>query len=187
MEEKEIKTPCKYISLAVKCAGTGIKSACRAIALCLKNIYVTVTEIEQDAENPAGLNASDSPAEGEKPAGIPAVEVVEKEETAATQVKAEVSNESREKTKTEVLKKIKYTFKYHNLKAKEVNVAMDFDDWNIRPMTRRKEGNWYATIEVSPGKYAYKFIVDGEWAKDHKNLKSQPDGYGGESSVLEIN
>ena len=36
------------------------------------------------------------------------------------------------------------------------------------------------------GKYLYKFIVNGKLIKDPQNPKSKPDGYGGESFILEL-
>ena len=81
-------------------------------------------------------------------------------------------------------KKIK--FKYYNPKAKDVKFTGDFDNWELKQMNRNSSGVWVIAVDLAPGKYSYKFVVDGQWKKDPKNPNSQSDGFGGESSVLEL-
>lgn len=50
--------------------------------------------------------------------------------------------------------------------AKEVFVAGTFNNWNARAQRLKrtgKEGHWVATLDLPPGRYEYKFIVDGRW------------------------
>ena len=49
--------------------------------------------------------------------------------------------------------------------AKAVFIAGTFNDWNLKdiPMKRLKSGKWKASIELAPGSYEYKFIVDDNW------------------------
>ncbi len=51
------------------------------------------------------------------------------------------------------------------VRAKEVFLAGSFNDWNPKalPMRRRTKGEWRATLRLEPGRYEYKFVVDGEW------------------------
>ena len=53
-------------------------------------------------------------------------------------------------------------------KAKKVCIAGDFNDWNMTLMSLKKERrrNLEDQTWLSPGKYEYKFIVDGMWAQD---------------------
>lgn len=90
----------------------------------------------------------------------------------------------RELLKVEVPKKKKITLDYFNPQAKEVKFAANFINWSPIPM-EKKNGLW-STLELSPGQYLYKFIVDNQWIKDPKNTKTQPDGFGGLNSVLEV-
>ncbi|MCZ2078643.1 MAG: glycogen-binding domain-containing protein [Bryobacterales bacterium] len=49
--------------------------------------------------------------------------------------------------------------------AKAVFLAGTFNNWdpaNI-PMRQISEGEWTAELELAPGRYEYKFIVDGVW------------------------
>ena len=49
--------------------------------------------------------------------------------------------------------------------AREVFVAGTFNDWNPKshPLKRNGEGNWALPLDLPPGRYEYKFIIDGEW------------------------
>jgi len=79
------------------------------------------------------------------------------------------------------------TFSLESPEAKEVYIAGDFNDWseNSDPM-KKNDGVWEIIMELSPGEYQYKFLVDGVWTNDPDNPKRVPDPYGGENSVLTI-
>lgn len=48
-------------------------------------------------------------------------------------------------------------------------------------------GAWVAKHEVSDGSYSYKFVADGAtWLADPGNPSSEPDGFGGVNSLLEV-
>jgi 1,4-alpha-glucan branching enzyme len=49
--------------------------------------------------------------------------------------------------------------------AKDVFVAGTFNDWNPHQerLVRNKSGQWRATLWLEPGRYEYKFIIDGVW------------------------
>jgi hypothetical protein len=52
--------------------------------------------------------------------------------------------------------------------AKEVSLCGSFNGWSPEgtPMTRRKDGQWDATVGLVPGRHEYKFVVDGQWMPD---------------------
>ncbi len=72
--------------------------------------------------------------------------------------------------------------------ASEVSVAGSFNEWDPEadPLTKGDNGIWRATLELEPGTYEYKFVVDGEWVTDPENPETVPDPYGGENSVLTV-
>lgn len=79
---------------------------------------------------------------------------------------------------------VKFVLKDHQ-NAEKVYVAGSFNNWLTYDLPMKKTGNnWEITIDLNPGKYYYKFIVDGQWIEDPANLKGEPDGVGGENSVL---
>ncbi|MGD9691367.1 MAG: glycogen-binding domain-containing protein [Phycisphaerales bacterium] len=50
--------------------------------------------------------------------------------------------------------------------AKEVFVAGTFNDWNPKshPLSPSSDGSsWRITLDLPPGRYEYKFIIDGLW------------------------
>ena len=48
------------------------------------------------------------------------------------------------------------------------------------------DGVWEVTVVLAPGKWQYKFIVDGQWIADPNNPEKIDDGFGGSNSVLTI-
>jgi 1,4-alpha-glucan branching enzyme len=61
------------------------------------------------------------------------------------------------------------TFTYTDPNAATVEVAGEFNDWKPQAMTKDESGNWSTTVNLEPGQYGYKFVVDGEWKFDPKN------------------
>ena len=53
----------------------------------------------------------------------------------------------------------------HAPDAKEVFLAGTFNDWNPKalPMHRTRGGEWAHTLDLPPGRYEYKFVIDGHW------------------------
>ncbi len=73
--------------------------------------------------------------------------------------------------------------------VERVAVAGDFNAWDsgADPLERRRDGSWQVTLELTPGFYAYKFVLDGErWEPDPAARQSRPDGHGGQNSVLAV-
>ena len=44
-------------------------------------------------------------------------------------------------------------------------MAGDFNAWNTEatPMKKGRGGKWAVYLDLPPGRYEYKFVVDGEW------------------------
>jgi len=83
----------------------------------------------------------------------------------------------------------KIMFFYHNDDAERVMLAGDFNNWNTAQIRFAKtNGVWCAEIPApQPGRYHYKFVVDGErWLDDPSNGLKAPDNYGGFNSVLNV-
>ena len=69
--------------------------------------------------------------------------------------------------------------------ARTVALAGSFNDWNQSQTLFAREGDgWVCRINLAPGKYAYKFVVDGNWITDPANPVSEDDGNGNINSVL---
>ena len=72
--------------------------------------------------------------------------------------------------------------------AKLVSLCGDFNGWSphATPMKRHGDGHWETTVALAPGRYQYKFVVDGYWMPDpqaHENVWNQ---HGTLNSVVEV-
>ena len=72
--------------------------------------------------------------------------------------------------------------------ARAAAVAGTFNNWNIQKTPMRKEtGNaWKATLSLAPGRYEYRFVVDGQWLSDPNAKESVPNKFGSTNSVLVV-
>ncbi|MEI6085363.1 MAG: glycogen-binding domain-containing protein [Verrucomicrobiota bacterium] len=73
--------------------------------------------------------------------------------------------------------------------AKTVTVAGEFNKWNAtaNPLQKDAAGLWTTTLSLKPGKYPYKFVVDGNWQTDPTAAETADDGLGGKNSVKVVN
>ena len=71
--------------------------------------------------------------------------------------------------------------------AKSVAVAGSFNGWSTsQTLLERRGGRWVKTVKLAPGRYAYKFVVDGLWLIDPGNPAREPDGGGNVNSVVVV-
>jgi 1,4-alpha-glucan branching enzyme len=65
-------------------------------------------------------------------------------------------------------KLMKAEFSLSAPQATSVFIAGDFNQWNLstHPLTRDKKGVWKISLAVGPGRYEYRFLVDGQWQND---------------------
>ena len=78
-------------------------------------------------------------------------------------------------------------FEFRDAGAKEVFVSGDFTNWDKKlPLRRLPRGIWRRKIGLKPGRYEYKFIVDGAWRIDPHNDNHVRNFTGTLNSVKEI-
>lgn len=71
--------------------------------------------------------------------------------------------------------------------AKSVALVGTFTNWNPAQAFFTREGDvWVCRVELPPGKYAYKFIVDGNWITDPANPATEKDDKGNANSVMVV-
>ncbi len=71
--------------------------------------------------------------------------------------------------------------------AKSVILAGSFNGWNTDGYRMVRKGNsWKFPVRLQPGKYTYKFIVDGQWILDPANPLFEENEHGTGNSVLWI-
>lgn len=77
-------------------------------------------------------------------------------------------------------------FAFDAPQANDVAVTGSFCDWQtLYPLKQQKNGAWKRTLEITPGRHEYRFVVDGEWRDDPGSDDRVPNPYGGMNSVLE--
>ena len=69
------------------------------------------------------------------------------------------------------IKRRKITFAFETSDAKKVILMGDFNNWSPKKhlMKKNENGIWTKIVMLLPGKYEYKFLVDGEWKEDPQN------------------
>ena len=72
--------------------------------------------------------------------------------------------------------------------AKRVFIAGTFNNWNEKDTEAYfvEDGIWEAVLELNPGIYEYKFIVDGNWVIDPNAFAYVDDGFGGKNGAFEV-
>ena len=71
--------------------------------------------------------------------------------------------------------------------ASVVVLVGTFNEWNQSQLLfAREEGGWVCRIDLDPGVYQYKFIVDGDWLLDPSNPDTAEDEAGNVNNVLEV-
>lgn len=76
-----------------------------------------------------------------------------------------------------------------NTNGARIAVAGDFNGWDpqVTPMTRDENlGVWQACVQVPPGRYHYRLVVDGEWIPDPYNNSVEENPYGEVNNVVEV-
>lgn len=87
-----------------------------------------------------------------------------------------------------------HTFEYDETNWHEavstVEVSGSFNTWAEPPaapaLTRGNDGVWRLTLTLGPGSHSYKLIVNGTWIADPANPNTEPDGFKGVNSVIEL-
>lgn len=72
--------------------------------------------------------------------------------------------------------------------AKEVHVVGDFNGWKVGNDSTMEinDGNWRKRVNLNPGRYHYRFVIDGNWAEDPENPAKVKNPFGELNSIVEI-
>lgn len=79
-------------------------------------------------------------------------------------------------------------FEFHSERAQAVFIAGTFNEWrsDATPMIPLGEGRWVKELVLLPGRYEYRYVVDGEWVSDPLVPEQIPNPHGGHNSVLVV-
>lgn len=77
------------------------------------------------------------------------------------------------------------TFAFEAPEAEHVLLVGDFNDWTLDGSEMQPIGGvWTKVITLGPGRYRYRYVVDGQWQSDPSNAAIAPNPYGGHDSIL---
>ncbi|MBR7145764.1 MAG: glycogen-binding domain-containing protein [Lentisphaeria bacterium] len=71
--------------------------------------------------------------------------------------------------------------------GKNVSIAGNFNDWDPTAkamLDKNGDGVYRCTLLLKPGKYEYKFVIDGVWCVDTSNPNFAPNDLGTLNSLL---
>lgn len=76
------------------------------------------------------------------------------------------------------------TFALDAPQARQVFLAGEMTDWDAhkQAMARGADGVWRLRLDLAPGQWLYKFVVDGRWQHDPATPERDADGQGGQHS-----
>jgi len=99
-----------------------------------------------------------------------------------------MKTEKNKQKSTERPKRRRMTFSFESPEAEGVILMGDFNNWNakVHPMKKDKNGVWRKIVMVYPGRYEYKFLVDGHWQLDPQNEDCCMNSFGARNNVLVV-
>ena len=102
-------------------------------------------------------------------------------------VQNDKKKEKGNKSKESAVKK-RADFSLYAPEAREVFLAGDFNHWDNQSlrMKRDHEGIWKLKTPLPPGRYEYKFYVDGNWFEGSTGTEQVFNPFGTQNFVLEI-
>jgi len=79
-------------------------------------------------------------------------------------------------------------FKFYAPQAKRVSLAGSFNNWNNKSLAAKKDskGNWAVKVNLKPGRYEYKFVVDGSWLNDPRCNACVSNAFGSQNCIIEV-
>ena len=81
-----------------------------------------------------------------------------------------------------------HTIKLERPGATSVAITGSFCDWTSegRPLKRDGERGWKVDLALPPGRYEYRFLVDGRWEDDPNCVDRVPNQFGSENCVFVV-
>jgi chromosome partitioning protein len=90
--------------------------------------------------------------------------------------------------KVELPKLTEINFSVFAPDAKEVFLVGEFNNWRADDDSRMtaENGTWQKKLGLNPGKYRYRFVIDGSWVEDSANPLKELNPYGSQDSLVEV-
>jgi len=87
-----------------------------------------------------------------------------------------------------MLPKVRHEFHLHAPHARAVYLAGTFNQWDGAKtlLHHDRHGHWKIEMVLPPGRYEYRFVVDGVWQSDPRAMESVRNEFNETNSVLII-
>jgi hypothetical protein len=74
------------------------------------------------------------------------------------------------------------------MEAKQAAISGDFTQWSREgiPLKKGSGDEWTAILQLQPGDYQYRLVVDGQWCDDPRATLRVQNPYGTTNCVLRI-
>jgi hypothetical protein len=121
----------------------------------------------------------------EEPFEMPAMKTDEAQDAGIMPV---LKEKMQKKIKEELPKLSEVRFSFSAPDAADVYIAGEFNNWKTDDDSRMaKEDNmWVKRMQLAPGTYRYRFVMDGNWVEDPGNPKKEKNPFGQLDSLVEI-
>lgn len=142
-----------------------------------------VKKMEQTAQSHSPQAATAAP---EMPAKAAAPRPATPPTPQQTVVPAKASSPTQSQQEPPAPKTSSITFAFLEPSAKQVSVRGEFNGWSAEatPLKRQDDGHWETSVSLAPGRYEYKFFVDGEWVTDPRARENVRNQHGTLNSVI---
>lgn len=96
------------------------------------------------------------------------------------------SNNVQEPRKQSTRRKVRFEFVEPT--AHGVRLVGSFNAWKVETgeMTPLDHGKWVKELELAPGTYEYRYVVDGTWVQDPKAEHSVTNPFGERNSLISV-
>jgi 1,4-alpha-glucan branching enzyme len=80
------------------------------------------------------------------------------------------------------------TFGVYEPRAEQVFLCGAFNNWSpdTTPLARKQNRDWKTTLSLAPGRYEYKFVIDGQWRLDPRASETVSNAFGTLNSIVEV-
>jgi len=109
-------------------------------------------------------------------------ELISKEEAIVEKISQQMKKIVRKKTK----EFLPVTFELSGREASSVFVVGDFNNWVADDNSRleKDNGSWKRQLDLKPGSYKYRYVIDGKWTEDPSNPNTEKNPFGELDSLL---
>ena len=85
--------------------------------------------------------------------------------------------------------RVEVAFSLYRPGAREIFLCGDFNQWSptsLRMIRHAARDHWTKRLILPPGRYHYKFVVDGEWVHNPEASENVGNHHGSLNSVMEV-